>query len=276
MARASRRSGERATGGAPTVAEVRELVRRADEAELEVIERSLAADTRSGVRQALDAARRRVDAERAERERVDRLYEAEEAIARERGGGVVVGVDEVGRGSVAGPLAAGAVALPRKPRIAGLNDSKQVSPEDRERVAAEVKRVALAWAVAYVEPAEIDAHGMAASLRTAFRTAIAMVEGAGVSVGVVLIDGAPIHCDPREACIVKGDAACASIAAASIVAKVERDALMDRLDAEHPGYGFASNKGYASEAHVKAIRDHGLTPVHRASFCTRFVQQTLF
>lgn len=276
MARAAKRNGERATDGAPTVAEIRTLLQAADEREFAAIERSLAADTRAGVRRALATARRRLDAERAERERLDGLYDVQEEIARERGGGLVVGVDEVGRGPVAGPLAAGAVVLPPEPRIAGLNDSKQVPPAERERIAAEIKRVALAWAVAYVEPAAIDAHGMTASLRTAFRAAIDEVEKAAGPVGVVLVDGNPIHCDPREVCIVKGDATCASIAAASIVAKVERDALMVRLDGEYPGYGFASNKGYASEDHIEAIRERGLSPVHRVSFCTRFTQQTLF
>ena len=276
MARAARRSGERATGTAPTVAELRAMLRDVDEEEFAVIERSLAADTRAGVRSALASAHRRLEAKRAERERLDALYENERRIAAERDGGIVVGIDEVGRGPLAGPLAAGAVVLPPEPRLAGLDDSKRIAPAERERIAVEIKQHAIAWAVAYVEPADIDAHGMSASLRKAFSSAIRMIEDSGVSVDVVLIDGNPIHCDPREICIVKGDATCASIAAASIVAKVERDALMERLDERYPGYGFASNKGYASEEHADAIRRLGLSPVHRASFCARFAQQTLF
>ena len=159
--------------------------------------------------------------------------------------------------------------------IAGLNDSKQLRPEAREAVAAVVRERALAWAVRYVEPAEIDAAGMTACLVTAFRRALAAVEEV-VRADVVLLDGNPLHLDTREVNVVKGDGRCASIAAASVVAKVERDRLMEAYDAEYPGYGFAENKGYASAAHIEAIRERGLTPIHRASFCTAFSQPTLF
>lgn len=268
--------GERATIDAPTVADVRERLRAADEAEFAVLDRALAADTRKGVRTAVEQARRRLAAEAAERARLDGLYALQRELAEAHGGGVVVGLDEVGRGPLAGPLAVGAVVLPEEPQIAGLNDSKQVAPEEREHIAEEIKANALAWAVEYVEPDAIDAAGMTASLVTAFRRAVARIEAAGVDVGVILLDGNPLHFDNREVNVVKGDAACASIAAASIVAKVERDALMCRMAEEYPEYGFESNKGYASPAHIQAIKDHGLTPIHRETFCTAFTQPTLF
>ena len=147
----------------------------------------------------------------------------------------------------------------------------------RRRLVAEAaeRERALAWAVRYVEPAEIDAAGMTACLVTAFRRALAAVEEV-VRADVVLLDGNPLHLDAREVNVVKGDGRCASIAAASVVAKVERDRLMEAYDAEYPGYGFAENKGYASAAHIEAIRERGLTPIHRASFCTAFSQPTLF
>ena len=212
----------------------------------------------------------------AERARLAGLYAFDAQVGAERGAGVVVGLDEVGRGPLAGPLAVGAVVLPAEPLIAGLNDSKQVKPADRERIAAEVKRVARAWSVQYVEPADIDANGMTASLVDAFRRAVAAVEAAGVRPDVVLLDGNPLHLDEREVNIVKGDATSAAVAAASIVAKVERDALMCRYAQQYPEYGFDACKGYASAAHIEAIKRYGLCPIHRVSFCTAFTQKSLF
>ena len=259
-----------------TVAEIKDKLKVADADELAVLERALVADERKGVRTALASARRRIEAEQAEDARLAGLYAFEQEVCLERGGSLAVGLDEVGRGPLAGPLAVGAVVLPREPRIAGLNDSKQVKPDARERIAAEVKSVAIAWSVQYVEPSFIDEHGMTASLRLAFGRAIEDVERQGASVDVVLLDGNPLHLDPREANVIKGDGKCASIAAASIVAKVERDALMRRYDEKYPEYGFADNKGYASPAHIDAIKRVGLSPIHRASFCTAFTQQSLF
>ncbi|MDO4291460.1 MAG: ribonuclease HII [Eggerthellaceae bacterium] len=259
-----------------TVAEIKRKLQEADAAAFDVLERSLVADTRKGVRAAVEVARRRLAAEEAERARLAGMYDFERALLAERGGQVAVGLDEVGRGPVAGPLTVGAVVLAPDAIIEGLNDSKQVGPAAREAIAEEVKRRALAWSVCYVEASEIDAAGMTASLVAAFRRAVAEVEAAGTVPDVVLLDGNPLHMDAREVNVVKGDARCASIAAASIVAKVERDALMTRLDEQYPGYGFASNKGYASEEHIRAIKERGLSPVHRASFCTAFTQPTLF
>lgn len=259
-----------------TATEIKHRLQQADAREFAVLERSLVADTRKGVRDAVKVARRRIEAERVERERLASLYAFERSLAAGRGAGLVVGLDEVGRGPLAGPLAVGAVVLPIDPIVEGLNDSKQVKPEMREVVAAVVKKVALAWTVEYIEADAIDAAGMTASLITAFRRAVAHIEQAGVHPDVVLLDGNPLHLDEREVNVVKGDARCASIAAASIVAKVERDALMCRYAEQYPEYGFDACKGYASPAHIEAIKRFGLTPIHRASFCTAFTQPTLF
>ena len=247
-----------------TVAEIKKRLSEADAEELAVLERALVADERKGVRSALAVAKRRLQAEASEEARLASMYSFERSLCGESPHAVVVGLDEVGRGPLAGPLAVGAVVLPADLKIAGLNDSKQVKPADRERIAAEVKRVALAWDVHYVEPSYIDDHGMTASLRLAFSSAVKAIEQAGV------------HLDPREVNVVKGDGKCASIAAASIVAKVERDALMCRYAESYPEYHFAENKGYASQAHIDAIERVGLSPIHRKSFCTAFTQQTLF
>lgn len=259
-----------------TVPEIRRKLQQATAEEFAVLERSLVADTRKGVRQAVEVARRRIEAEAAEAARLAGLYAFERELAAERGGSVVLGLDEVGRGPLAGPLAVGGVVLDHGDMIAGLNDSKQVPADEREDVAAAVRERALAWTVQYVEPAEIDRMGMTAALRDAFGRAIAAVEESGVAVDVVLLDGNPLHLDKREVNVVKGDGKCASIAAASLVAKVARDRLMEEYDAQYPGYGFVGNKGYGSEAHMAAIREKGLCPIHRRSFCGAFAQESLF
>lgn len=236
------------------LAEARELVERYRE------------DPRKQVMRAVEVARRRIEREEAERDRVEAMY----AFERELGGdGVVVGVDEVGRGALAGPLTVAAVRLPASPIVWGLNDSKQLTPSRREALAAQIADVALAIGIAHVEPASIDALGMAPSLRQAMARAVG---DTGLDPDCVLIDGNPVHAHPAERCLVKGDARVASIAAASIVAKVTRDALMVAYDEEYPGYHLAESKGYGSAEHIAAIRERGLTPIHRVSFCGNFLE----
>lgn len=254
----------------PRAATAREVAALLADAPLEearsLVER-YADDPRKQVAAAVRAARRRIERGDAERERVLSMY----ALQRELGGeGVVVGVDEVGRGALAGPLTVAAVCLPDDPVIWGLNDSKQLTPRERERIAAQVADVAIAIGIAHVEPAVIDSVGMGSALRQAMASA---VEDTGLEPDRVLIDGNPIGAHPAELCIVKGDARIACIAAASIVAKVTRDALMVSYEEEYPGYHLAECKGYGSAAHVTAIRERGLTPIHRRSFCGNFVEQ---
>lgn len=260
----------------PTVNEVKQLLQKADVHEFSVLERSLAADTRKGVIAALEQTRRRLAAQVVQQKRLASLYDYECELAGKHGGGVVVGLDEVGRGPLAGPLAVGAVVLSDDARIDGLNDSKQIKPAMRERIAKEIKNTARAWTVEYIEPVDIDAYGITAGLVTAFRRAVKHIEDLGIRPDIILLDGNPLHLDAREVNVIKGDARCASIAAASVVAKVERDALMRRYAEQYPVYGFDSCKGYASAAHIEAIKRYGLSPIHRASFCTAFVQPSLF
>ncbi len=188
----------------------------------------------------------------------------------------VIGVDEVGRGSVAGPLTVAAVALPLEPMVMGLNDSKKLTAAKREQVAVDIRKQALAIGISHIQPDVIDSIGMAKSLRDAMLEAIKACENCGVAADLVLIDGNPMHIHDKEQCIVKGDSSVACIAAASIIAKVTRDKLMDEADEQHPGYGFSANKGYASAAHISAIKEKGLSPIHRRSFCGNFLQQSLF
>jgi ribonuclease HII len=219
-------------------------------------------DTRAGVR-ALVATHERHDARRAaEVERLTRLADPQRAL-HARGVAVVAGVDEVGRGALAGPVTAGAVILEVGVLIDGLDDSKRLSPQRRETVARDVRTSARAVCVAHASPAEIDAAGIAGAVRLAMSRAVG---GLGVSVDHVLIDGNDDRFSWPASAMVRGDALCACIAAASIIAKVERDDLMRELETAHPGYGFAVNKGYGTAEHIDAIRTFGPSPVHRRSF----------
>ena len=253
---------------APTTAsEIVRALKAAEGDELAALIERYGDDARSQVCTAVERAKKRMAALEAERERVSKLYETQ----RELGGdGLVIGVDEVGRGAIAGPLCVCAVALPSEPLILCLNDSKQLTAKKREEVAAEVRSHALAIGIAYAAPEDIDKYGMSACLHGTMAAAIA---NAGVEPDCVLIDGNPVHVHPRERCVVKGDARIASIAAASVVAKVTRDALMCELDGEYPGYHLAQCKGYGSAEHIAAIKEMGLTPIHRKSFCGGFLDQ---
>lgn len=235
--------------------------------EVEDLLQRYADDPRAQVKKAVKQAQRRHAAEQAERERVQAMYELERELA---GGGLALGVDEVGRGAVAGPLTVCAVALPYEPIIWGLNDSKQLTPAKREELAARIAEHALAIGIAHIEPASIDAVGMAVAIRMGMAQAI---ENSGVEADAVLIDGNPVHVHPREITLVKGDARVASIAAASIVAKVTRDAMMVAYAKDYPEYHWDACKGYGSAEHRKAIKEYGLTPLHRVSFCSNFLDE---
>lgn len=249
-----------------TAKEIAALLSDAPEQEaLALIER-YDGDPRKQVQKAVSAARSRLARGEAERERVRGMY----SLMRELGGeGIVLGVDEVGRGSIAGPLTVCAVALPDEPQILGINDSKQLTPARREVLAAQISDVALAVGICHIEPAVIDEIGMAQALRKAMSGAI---ENSGVDPSCVLIDGNPMRVHPKEKTLVKGDARVASIAAASIVAKVTRDHIMVAYGEEYPDYPFAECKGYASAEHIAAIKAHGLSPIHRFSFCGNFLE----
>lgn len=228
-------------------------------------------DPRIQVQKACERALKRLAKEKAEHERVDGMYRL---MAELGGKGVIVGVDEVGRGSVAGPLTVCAVCLPMEPRIWGLNDSKQLTPAKREALASRIAQEAVAIGLYHVSPERIDTIGMASSLREAVAGAVA---DTGLDPDCVLMDGNPLGAVPNERDVVHGDATVACIAAASIVAKVTRDEMMVELDAEYPGYHLGQSKGYASPDHIKAIQDLGLSPVHRVSFCGNFLKTgTLF
>jgi len=183
--------------------------------------------------------------------------------AWEVGAKLVAGVDEVGRGSLFGPVVAAAVILDPGYRLRGLRDSKLLLPERREVLAERIREHAVAIAVAAVDAARIDQINIYHASRLAMREAIRLLEPAP---DYLLVDAMRVECDLQQTPIIHGDALSASIAAASIVAKVERDRMICEWDPVFPVYGLASNKGYSTPRHLAALREHGPSPLHRQSF----------
>ncbi|MBM4261957.1 MAG: ribonuclease HII [Deltaproteobacteria bacterium] len=193
-----------------------------------------------------------------------------------RGFNVIAGLDEVGRGPLAGPVVAAAVVLPRGFEHAGIRDSKLLTAKQREEIAPIIKSRAISWAVGVVDVGAIDRLNILnASLRAMLKAARALEPAPEY----LLIDGNQVippgwfskgkaarNFLPQQRTVIKGDQLCLSIAAASIVAKVARDAIMVELDASYPGYGFAEHKGYACASHLEALRRYGPSPAHRQSF----------
>lgn len=202
----------------------------------------------------------------AERARLDgmRNYERryEECI-------YICGIDEAGRGPLAGPVVAGAVILPKECEILYLNDSKKLSAKRREELYNEIMEKAVAVGIGMVSPARIDEINILQATYEAMRIAIGKLE---VTPDVLLNDAVTIPgvASPQVP-IIKGDAKSVSIAAASILAKVTRDRLMIQYDEILPGYGFAQNKGYGSREHIQALKELGPSPIHRTSFIKKFV-----
>ncbi len=182
---------------------------------------------------------------------------------RARGFALVAGVDEVGRGALFGPVVAGAVILAPDRPVRGLNDSKLLEPERREVLAGRIRERAVAWAIAAVDAATIDRINIYQASRVAMRLAVSRLRPAP---DFLLIDAVPLDVPLPQRPLIKGDARCHAIAAASIVAKVYRDRCMRAWDEIFPEYGLALHKGYATPEHRAAIAKFGLTPLHRLSF----------
>jgi ribonuclease HII len=186
-----------------------------------------------------------------------------EKLAWATGATAVAGVDEVGRGSLFGPVVAAAVILDPKYRIRGLRDSKLLDRETREKLAPRIREHAIAWSVAAVDVATIDQINIYWASKRAMEEAVAMLS---YQPDHLLIDALRINYDCPQTPIIHGDALSASIAAASIIAKVDRDAMISAWDPVFPEYGLASNKGYSTPKHLKMLRENGPTPLHRLSF----------
>lgn len=243
------------------IREIQEIFQAAQISELPSLIQTYEQDGRSGVRTVVERAKKQIAAYEAERRRTEQMkrFEREyEAL------GYVCGIDEVGRGPLAGPVVAGAVILPKDCGILYINDSKQLTGKKREALYEQIMEQAVSVGIGYVSPERIDEINILQATYEAMREAIGQL---AVEPAVLLNDAVTIpQVKIRQVPIIKGDAKSISIAAASIVAKVVRDRLMVQYDTVFPGYGFASNKGYGAPEHIEALRKLGPVPIHRKSF----------
>jgi ribonuclease HII len=187
-------------------------------------------------------------------------YERE---ARQHGWQRIAGLDEAGRGSLFGPVVAGAVVLNPRRRIVGLDDSKKLTPDRRVELADRIRQHALAWAVAEIEASRIDAWNIYQASRQAMAAAVSRLRPLP---DFLLLDAIEIDLPIEQKALIHGDARSVSIAAASILAKVDRDHRMEEYDQLYPQYGLAQNKGYGTPDHLEALRRHGPSPLHRFSY----------
>lgn len=222
-------------------------------------------DGREGVKKLVASAKKKLADLEQEKRRIEGLRVYEE---KYREFEYICGVDEVGRGPLAGPVVAGAVILPRDCRILYINDSKQLSEKKREELSELIKEKAVAYALGYASPERIDEINILQATYEAMRQAIAALSPQPDLLlnDAVTIPGVAI----RQVPIIKGDAKSITIGAASILAKVARDRLMKEYDRVFPEYDFAGNKGYGSAAHIAALKKYGPTPIHRRSFIGSF------
>ncbi|MCM1050028.1 MAG: ribonuclease HII [Clostridiales bacterium] len=252
---------------AETIQEIKKNLQAADYMKLPELLSVYEKDERSGVVQAVNTAKKRLEAYKRELERTEKLkffekkYEAYSYIC---------GIDEVGRGPLAGPVVAGAVILPKNCDILYINDSKKLSEKKREELYDVIMEKAVAVGIGYNTPARIDEINILKATYEAMREAISKLK---VKPDLLLNDAVTIpQVDIKQVGIIKGDAKSISIGAASIVAKVTRDRLMVQYDSAFPEYSFASNKGYGSKEHIEALKKYGPCPIHRKSFITHFVE----
>ena len=206
---------------------------------------------------------RRYERTQRERERLDAMYVYERA-AVAAGHMLVAGVDEAGRGPLAGPVAVAAVILPQEAHLPRINDSKKLSAAVREELFTQIVAIAISYYVALIDAETIDRMNILQATRMGMYEAIAALTPAPDEVLVDAVE-LPKLSMPSQS-IIKGDAKSVSIAAASILAKVTRDHLMEQYDTEYPHYGFAKHKGYGTQEHIDAIRKYGVCPIHRKSF----------
>lgn len=224
------------------------------------------ADERSGVQSLIAAANKKLEALEKEKQRTESLKKFEKEYAAF---GYLCGIDEVGRGPLAGPVVAGAIILPKDCDILYLNDSKQLSEKKREELYDVIMEKAVSVGLGFSSPERIDEINILQATYEAMREAVSKLF---VQPDVLLNDAVTIPGLPmKQVPIIKGDAKSVSIAAASIVAKVTRDRMMVEYDTVFPEYGFASNKGYGAAAHIEALKKYGPCPIHRRSFITHFV-----
>ena len=188
----------------------------------------------------------------------------------EKGIQYLCGIDEAGRGPLAGPVVVAAVIMPKDSKLEGVNDSKKVSEKKRELLYEQIKEEAISYSVAIVDEKEIDQVNILNATKEGLTTAIRGLKVKPERIIVDALTGIDTCGIPYDS-VIKGDAKCYSIAAASILAKVTRDRIMRKMDEVYPEYGFEKHKGYGTAAHIAAIKEYGLCPIHRKSFTKNFV-----
>lgn len=245
---------------------IREELQAAEDSSLPFFIGEYEGDARAGVQKLVGQAKKRLQNLEAEKKRIYALQEYERQYPQ---ASLICGIDEVGRGPLAGPVVAGAVILPKDCEILYINDSKKLSAAKREELYGIIMEQAVAVGLGQASPQRIDEINILQATYEAMRQAI---NNLGVTPDILLNDAVTIpQVDIPQVPIVKGDAKSISIGAASIVAKVTRDRMMVGYDSEYPGYAFAENKGYGSAAHIAALKRLGATPIHRRSFIKNFV-----
>lgn len=250
------------------ISEIKSILQAASDTELPAFINAYEKDVRPGVKALVEKALKRQAAYEKELSRTEKMKEYEKKYASFS---YICGIDEVGRGPLAGPVVAGAVILPKDCDILYLNDSKQLSEKKREELYALIMEKALATGLGVVPPERIDEINILQATYEAMRQAIGKLKHKPQLLlnDAVTIPGVSI----KQVPIIKGDAKSISIAAASIIAKVTRDRMMVEYDRTYPQYCFASNKGYGAKAHIEAIKKFGPTPIHRRSFIGNFVSE---
>lgn len=248
------------------IGEIREELRAVSDRELPSFIETYKADERGGVVKLVEQAGKRLEKLEAERARIENLKKYEKEYAEYS---YICGIDEVGRGPLAGPVVAGAVILPKDCDILYINDSKKLSAAKREELYDVIMEKAVSVGIGMVGPERIDEINILQATYEAMRQAIGQLDP---QPDLLLNDAVTIpKVEIRQVPIIKGDAKSISIGAASIIAKVTRDRLMENYEDIYPGYGFAANKGYGSAEHIAALKKLGPTLIHRATFIKNFV-----
>ena len=239
----------------------------ADENTVKELIAEYAASDKAGIIKLVEKYRKQLDMLQAERERVENMLAFEKEYSMYSN---ICGIDEAGRGPLAGPVVAAAVILPKDARLLYVNDSKQLSEKKREELYDVIMREAVSVGVGIASPERIDEINILQADYEAMRDAVSQLT---LQPDLLLNDAVIIpQLTMKQISIIKGDAKSLSIASASIIAKVTRDRLMYEYDKMYPEYGFASNKGYGSKTHIAAIKEHGACPIHRKTFIKNFIE----
>ena len=248
------------------IGEIKEELKATTETELQQFIQKYSTDERAGVKTVVNQAQKRLEKYEKELLRIDALKIYERKYADYA---FICGIDEVGRGPLAGPVVAGAVILPKDCNILYINDSKKLSEKKREELYDVIMEQAVVTGIGMASPARIDEINILQATYEAMRSAI---NNLNPSPDILLNDAVTIpKVDIKQVPIIKGDAKSISIAAASVLAKVTRDRIMEEYDKKYPEYGFAKHKGYGTKQHIQALEQFGASPIHRRTFITKFV-----